>query len=152
MQEDSHPPKLISEAGIAPAPWKCKNKPPYGVIRSCRKHPRPCWSHKQKGWVLAVKQQNELGLSYLYQPAAPSPLFQFGTGYQGSPSNSEKGAGLLERLLTPACRKLLMLPPQEDARARVPPSSGASEQDQDASTDLPTLLLVSGNQNCPKEL
>lgn len=39
-------------------------------------------------------------------------------------------AGLLEFLLTPECRKLSMFPQQGDARARMLPSSQASEKDQ----------------------
>lgn len=58
-------------------------------------------------------EETQLGLSYLYQPAAPSPLFQFGRDSQGSSSNSANGAGLPEFLLAPESRKLRMLPTRE---------------------------------------
>ena len=58
-------------------------------------------------------EETQLGLSYLYQPAAPSPLFQFGRDSQGSSSNPANGAGLPELLLAPECRKLRMLPTRE---------------------------------------
>lgn len=109
----------LQKAGIAPGPGICKSKAPSGVIHSRRKHAQPCRSHQQEGWVLAVKKQTEFGLSYLYQPAAPSPLFQFGRGCQGSSSNSarRKGAGPPEFLCIPECRELSMLPTGGSPRA-----------------------------------
>lgn len=51
-----------------------------------------------------MKRHTELGLSYLYQPAAPSPLFQFGTGSLCSSCNSGNlGAGPPKLLLLLQC-------------------------------------------------